>query len=365
MPRAPLTAGPSNRTARLLAAASIVAAGAWAVVRSGIDVSPGIREAYQTALIWPEAIQDGFSDFYADSPIGILVFRALGLTSQYSFLLLATATAAVAMTALVAWTAWATASGQRARAARFALLAPLPAVLLTWLGFYDAYTMLAWAVALWAWALAPRWLLAATGVALGFQHFEQAVMGLAALWLTWLAVREHLPRRLAVRSPLWLLPGLLVGKAMLVLATTGAGSDASGRTSGIGSYLREWLVTAANVGPTLLWALFAGSWAIVIAWWLHEPRKRARVLLVGAFALGVAATLLTGDRPRVFVIVMAPALAVLTVALLSSGRLSPRSLAFVEAMVWLAPPVALWGAEIVSADALDHLIMTWGSLTGG
>lgn len=358
----------SLTTHRALGTALIVLAAAWAVIRSGVSVSPGMRDAHLTALIWPQALGQGLNDFYVDSALGIFVYRALRLTTQHSFLLLSVATTIIAITALVVWAARTVPNGSRSRASRLVLLAPLPAVLFTWLGFYDAFTVLAWAVALFAWSSGSRPLMVIAGTLLGLQHFEQALAGLVALTLTWFAVRgtaEFKSAPLNSRNPLWVLPGVLLGKLVLVLAITAGGGEASGRTSGIGLYLREWMVTALNTAPILLWSLFAGTWALVVAWWLHEPKWRRRWWIFAAVGVGLTALLLSGDRPRVFVLVMAPALLLLTVSMLSSNRLSPRSWRLVEVIVWLAPPIALWGTSVSSQIALDHLIMTWAALTGG
>ena len=353
-----------SRRARVAGSLLLVGAAVWAVVRSGVNLSPGLPEAHQTALIWPSALSSGFNDFYADSALGIVVYRALGFTSEYAYLLLGTAVALAAVSAWVVWAAWAAGEGMRLRAARLMVLAPLPAVILTWLGFYDPFTIAAWALCLGGWALGFRWLMALLGILLGFQHFEQTLMGAVALTLVWHAVRDDLPDPVRLRSPLWFVPGILLGKAILVTIMLSSGGAAAGRTGGIAPYLREWTIAAVNAAPTLLWALFAGSWAVVIAWWLHEPSGRARLLTLLAFAVATTGMMLTGDRPRVFVIVMAPALLILTISLLRSGRLEGRTLNLVEAVVWLAPPIALWGSDVIGEKALDQLIMTWHSLTG-
>ena len=342
----------------------ILAALVWSIVRAGTTVSPGLGDAHNAALIWPEVPSGEFSSFYADSALGILIYRGLSLESEKSFLWLSSVTALLAVVALAGWAYWAAPGSQKARAARLMILAPLPAVLFNWLGFYDSYTALAWAAVLWAWASRSRLLLSIAGVLVGLQHFEQGLLGLAALTLIWFAVRDHLPAPLRERTPLWSLIGLVIGKGILVVTLVLNGSELSGRTSGVSAYYREWFITAVNTGPVLLWALFAGSWAVVIGWWLLEAKQRNRVLLVGAIAIGVAAMLISGDRPRVFIMIIAPMLLVLTIAFLARKDTSPKALIAVETIVWVGAPIALWGPKVVNSNALDHLIMTFGSLTG-
>lgn len=350
--------------ARIAAIGGIVVAFIWAVVRSGATVSPGLANAHNAAVIWPRIPGGEFSSFYADSAWGILIFRGLSLESEREFLLLAAFTAVVAVVVIAAWAAWAVPAESKSRAVRLMLLAPLPAVLFNWLGFYDGYTALAWAVILWAWATGSRLLLLIAGVPLGLQHFEQGLLGIIALTLVWYATRSNLREPLRSLMPTWSVVGLVVGKVILMSTLALNGSELSGRTSGVSAYYREWIITAINTGPMLLWSLFAGSWAIIILWWLRESRVRNQALVAFAVAIAVGAMLISGDRPRVFVMITAPLLLLLTVALLTRKDLSQRTWAGVEVFVWIGPPIALWGPVVVNSNALDHLIMTFRSLTG-
>lgn len=350
--------------ARAASVAGIAAAFVWAIVRSGATVSPGLADAHNAAVIWPRVPGGEFSSFYADSAWGILIFRMFGLESEREFLLLAVSSAVVAVLALAAWAAWAVPTPLKSRAVRLMLLAPLPAVLFNWLGFYDGYTALAWVVILWAWASGSRVLLAISGVFLGLQHFEQGLLGVIGITLVWIATRDHLRAPLKLLAPTWSLMGLVIGKAILMTTIALNGSELSGRTSGVSAYYREWIITAINTGPILLWSLFAGSWAILIAWWIRESKVRNHMLLALALATAAGAMLLSGDRPRVFIMITAPLLLLLTVASLARRDLSRKTWIGIETLVWIGPPVALWGAVVVNANALDHLIMTLRSLTG-
>jgi len=342
----------------------VLVAFVWSIVRSGATISPGLSDAYNAAVIWPRVPSGEFSSFYADSALGILVFRALPLQSEQQFLLLSATAAITAVIALAGWAAWAVPSEFKSRAVRLMLLAPLPAVLFNWLGFYDGFTALAWAAIFWAWASGNRVLLVLAGILLGLQHFEQGVLGLIALTLVWFAVRSNLREPLRNRVPIWAVIGLGIGKVILMTTLALNGSELSGRTSGVSAYYREWIITAINTGPMLLWSLFAGSWAIVIAWWLRESHRRNQILVILAIALALGAALISGDRPRVFIMITAPLLLVLTIGLLMDQGLSRRSWIGIETIVWIGPPIALWGSKVVNSNALDHLIMTFSSLTG-
>ena len=337
----------------------------WAVARSGVAVTPALGDIYRAIEAWPARLDGEFLAFYTDSPLGVLPFRALGLDDETGLLRLTSVVVLLGIAGYALVAAWWVQPAERMRAARLAILAPLPAVLLAWLGSYDAFTIAAWLVCLVAWHSGRLWLMFMAGALLGFQHFEHGLLGVTALTLAWLATRAHLPGSLASRSPLWLALGVLGGKALLTLVLVTSGSGASGRTQWLAPYLREWTVTAINTGPVLLWSLFAGTWAVVAALWLTSLGRSERLLLIGAIGIGLLALALSGDRPRVFAIVMAPSVLLMIVALLRSGRASPTVLRVVETVVWVGVPLSLWGSEIVGAGALDQLIMTWGQLAGG
>jgi hypothetical protein len=354
----------SRQRGQVLGLIGVVAAFGWSILRAGPTVTPSLDALVAAAQAWPQRLPGEFEAFYADSPLGLLVARAVGSGSTTAYLW----TSALALVLVACcWALWAwlnAPSSQRWRAARLAVLSPVVGVLAAWLGFYDPWTMLAWAVVLFAWLSGSRALLAVSGGLLGFQHMEHGLLGLAALLLVWVAVRPGLPDRLRATNPGWAAIGVVAGKAVLLLVLVSAGSSASGRTSWLGTYLADWTKVAVNTGPMLVWSLFAGSWAIVVAFWLADSSRRTRTLLAGALIVGLVATLLSGDRPRVFVLVMAPALLLLTIAYLQRREGNRTELRLVETVVWLAPAVTLWGSEVVYANVVDQLVTTWRILTG-
>lgn len=348
-------------------AAGIAVAAVWAVLRCGVSVSPALPDLVQAATIWPQRLDDNLRAYFTDSPLDILAYRALPWQSSQAFTWLTLAASLAAIIGIAIWIGVLAPEGQRARAARLMILAPLPAVLLTWIGGYDGFTVLACLACLYAWAFGRPWLLVLAGILFGFQHFEHAILCTLALVLTWLAVREYLPARLTRFSPGWAIPGVIVGKVLLVVILAGQGSSISGRGSWLSEFLREWTVTAVSVGPTLLWACFAGSWAILIAFVIGVRSRRALILLGCALAIGFLATALSGDRPRVIALVLAPSLALITLALLAredEENVRTRTLVLVETLVWIAPPIFLWGKAVIGTNVIDQLIVTTSQILG-
>ena len=335
----------------------------WALYRSGVAISPSVPQIVEAAAVWPRYLDEPFAAYLSDSPIGLLAINWFKLESQ-SYLMLCTGFSILVVGMFANW-ARLEASNQSSRAMRFVFLAPFVAVLFTWIGQYDVFTLLLWVFFFYAWRQGSRSLILVVGIPLGFQHFEHASLGIAALVLCWLAVRGDLGDKIRERNPLWIFPGVLLGKIVLLTVHALSEGSPSARASWLETYFDDWLKTAINSGPILLWSLFAGSWALVIAYLIGTPTKRMKLLLVSAFLVGILGTLLSGDRPRVFVLVMAPALLLLTVAYLRSGRTSNREMQLVELLLWLGVPVSLWGAKVVYSGARDQFLISLQRLSSG
>lgn len=331
----------------------------WAVLRSGTGLLPDVQGPLSAAFAWPMRLPGPFEGFLSDSPIGIVVFRALGLETQRDLYLLHLLAVMIAIAGMGMW-AWLVAGRENSwRAARLTALSPIVAVLLVWVGAYDPFTIIAWVAVLFAWISRNRVLMVTAGVLLGFQHFEQAVLGLLALWCAWLATGTDLPSRLARTSPLWIAPGIILGKAVLLAIFKATDQALTSREEWLGVFFREWLAVGANIAPLLIWSLFAGFWAVVVYLLLTTKSRTQLFALVGMFGFGLVGLLASGDRPRVFIVIMAPAVALLTVAFVRKTRGLSRESHLVEAIVWLAPPVIFWGKDVANENVIDLMTIMW------
>lgn len=316
------------------------------------------------ALAWPQRLDSWMTEFYADSPLNIIVYRALGLATTLDVVRLGFWTSLVALGVLVAWMVTVTANNQRWRAGRLLLLSPLVAVLFTAIGSYDAFTVLAWGVALWLWRTGNRIALVFGGVLLGFQHFEQTLFGCLALVCAWAAMRIQLPHEMHMRSPAWLLPGIVVGKLLLILILITNGQSAFGRSGWIERFLLEWTKVAVVTLPYLVWSLFAGLWVLVALVFMRSHSSRGRLLLACSLAIGILSTVVSGDRPRGFVIVLLPSLALAIVAYLRTPDVPMLERRAVEVTAWLAPPLILAGKLAVNANVYDNGYVSFFWITG-
>lgn len=316
------------------------------------------------ALAWPGRLDSWMAQFYADSPLYIGTYRLLGLSTSVDVVRLSLIVDLLSLAFLVWWMVASTGGLQRWRAGRLILLSPIAAILFATVGSYDGFTVLAWTVALWCWRSGSKWLLAIGGVLLGIQHFEQTLLGAAALTCTWLALRPDLPDRLRKVNPAWTVPGILVGKIMLVAIFTLSGESPTGRSGWIERFLAEWTKVAVVTLPYLVWSLFAGLWVLVALVYMRTSDRRARLLLLAAVGIGLLATAVSADRPRVFVVVILPSLAIAILAYLRSEGASAVELRAVELVAWLAPPIVLAGKLAVNVNIVDNAYVTFMWVTG-
>lgn len=287
--------------------------------------------------------------------------RLLSIDTHYDLVSLGFALTVLAMFLLGFWVYRNSNGPQQLRATRVLLLSPFVAVLATQLGFYDPVTVIAWALVLTSLTIRLPGLPLVAGLFLGVQHFEQAIFGLAALWLTLRALQTMNDHARTMHLHWQIIVGLIVGKLVVSLSAVFAGHTLSGRSSWISEYFVDWSKVSLATFPFLVWSLFAGLWILVIAAWLRWTEVRG--LLTSALVVGVLAMVLSGDRPRVFVIVALPSLA-LIIATYFRGREKTTIDSLIEASAWIAPPAILFGLSVINVDVFTQNVPTILHLVG-
>ena len=330
-------------------AASIAAATSWAVYRS----SPALlsEDFLKYAIRWPFLDAPEGTDFMRSSPTGMLMFHLVGGSGRFEFILFHIAALTASSGALAWWVARNASHGSRARSVRFVILSPVFAVLLQSIGTYDSFTLIGIVVVLFGWQRRNTAVLAAGSAYLGFQHFEQAVVLSAVWWLAYQGLQTRLPQHLqGLISPLWLVPGFLVGKLLLTLTLAAYRAPIFGSRA---ENFAEWIGIASSIAinrlPMTLWGGLAGLWLILLL--TSASLNRSQLLrLMMAIALALVFSTTTIDNLRVFVLLTVP-LAVLLIVIANNGeyaRRSPLRLA-AEGLMWLAPP------QPTSTYALNNL----------
>jgi hypothetical protein len=202
------------------------------------------------------------------------------------------------------------------------------------------------------------------GVLLGFQHFEQALIAMGALWGV-LILRRKSPPMLPVTVP-WctvLLAGIVAGKLALtavfhhydVIVTVD-------RVYWVAKLLPTSIKRFATHHHIIIWSALALGWIVLIKY-LAQGRKAApfTLMLLGLFGV----SLLAFDQTRVVAIVTFPLILVFWLhepELLES--LDERSVAWL-ALAWVVIPWSWVFGGYPQSSVLPHdLLFVIGGLTG-
>ena len=332
----------------------IVLSGLWAIGRVGLSTIPGISSAADNAFGWPFNELSQYSAFSATSPLGSIFFTAIGRNDPRVFLGVHIVAVVVALVAILWWVKLMTPRSTRLMAFRLVILSPWVALLLIFLGSYDPFTVIAFALLLLAWKTNNSLLVLLAGALVGFQHFEQSVFAVTAAFLVATALKDRLPiGYLSLRKFVFTLSGMVLGKLSLTLILTfGSSSGAFGRSAfWSAEWIRISLVTSVNFWAVLLLSLFAGSWGLVVFMGLSVQR-REQLFLLTAFFVCLLPAVITLDHTRVFVMSSLMALSIMTVAFArSSDSIGSKEYIYVEALAWLILPLTVW----VGMDATPYL----------
>jgi len=355
----------------VIALALLVASVFWALSRVGLSTIPGIAIAADSAFGWPFKDLSQYSAFSATSPIGSLIFTLIGKNDPVVFLGLHVVALIAALVLTLWWVAAMSPRSSRFMAFRLVILSPWVALLLIFLGSYDPFTVIGFALVLLSWTYSKTLLILLAGVILGFQHFEQSVFAVFAAYLVVVALQDRLPRNfLSPKRLLFTLGGLISGKlALTLILTISSESGAFGRGA---FWTAEWFrisfVTSVNFWAVFLLSLFAGSWGLIVVVSVSVRRKQ-QVILFTAFLLCLIPAVLTLDHTRVFVMTSMLSLSIITVVFARSTDLfSSRDFVYVEALAWLIVPLSVWvGMDgtpyLHNVGSLDQLIMFYNQVT--
>ena len=337
----------------------------WAVARVGPGTIPGISGAAENAFGWPTNDLTEYSAFVANSPIGSIMVTVLGWSSPLQFLVLHIIAVVIAISLVLTWTVTMTTGNLRLSAMRMVVLSPWFAMLVIFLGSYDPFTIIGFALVLFAWSSKKVVYVALAGAYLGFQHFEQGLVAVLSALLVAAALAEKLPEGYVSRVKAGVtFAALVAGKLILTITLLlAAPSGAFGRSA---FWSFEWfrisVVTSINFWPVLLLSLFAGSWGLITYVFLQLNSKQ-RVLISIAFMVCLVPAILTLDHTRVFVIASMMSLSIITVASFNSGSVEIKgNRMWIEAMAWLIVPVSVWASMdgtpyLHPVGALDQFII--------
>lgn len=339
---------------RWLGSLGVAAAVAWVIVRTPVGLIPYADAYVEFAKTWPDSVLSTEQEYIRSSALGQALFRLTPWDSLGAFVALHAAALGLSLLVLAWWLARTSTEGLRI--SRILVLGPIGAVLIAWVGSYDAFTVLLTVVLVLVLAADRRVLAAIVGILLGWQHFEQSIVVLVSLALySWLFARQRQPWEPTLAGTLVALAGVVVGKVALVVFLAQQGfASAGGRLWWVqGDRLDVYVDQLRATWPVLLWSLFAGSWLVLIAWASRSGPRRWSALV--CFVPPFLACLVAEDHTRLFALTSWPVLMLIMLRWAASHDTerpgeAPAGgirLRHVEYLSWVALPVIVWGANVL------------------
>jgi hypothetical protein len=177
------------------------------------------------------------------------------------------------------------------------------------------------------------------GMALGLQHFEQAILGFSSLLLAFLISRRHAdPSEYTMAWALSLLAGIIIGKLILMIMfyLLDAGVN-YGRLKWLLEHYEILLGRFFLHFNYILWSALGLGWIVLVK---YVDEETSYFCFVVPLLFLMLLLLVTGDQTRVFAITSFPLICVFWLLRIDlSARLSDRFVSWLF-LVWLVVP---WG----------------------
>jgi hypothetical protein len=330
----------------LLPLALLVAALLWAWWRTGLGLLPNIDKHEFIAQSWPTpqiADRDGY---ILRSPIGLVLYQLSPFRGVLVFAALHAAALLGAYAAFAGWFLRHLGWHRGLIATTLLVLSPLTAVVMRWVGSYDAFYLLAWAAVLWT--LRARWpAQLAAGLVLGVQNAEQGIVGLLLFWL----LRGFVTRGEPYARPIAALAGAVLGKLLLEGYLHSAGAVSGSRATWLANWalLEPTLSSALMMLPVIAWSGLCGLWFFVpqlprVTW------TRPVVLrLLAAAGLWLGTAIQAADHSRLLSLTLLPVV-LLGIREVVATRFSSLESLWRSYAWWvlvIAPPTIVWVETII------------------
>jgi hypothetical protein len=323
------------------------------VWRTGPGPVPNVAGFEGIARAWPLFPVPKDQAYVLREALGQALYHASGWSGAGHFIAFHAIALAVSGVVLALWMAHRLGAQRGTISTCLLLLSPLTAVLLEWIGMYDAFSVLVWVLLVISLRFHPV-AQAAVAVLGGLQNFEQFFVSVLLL-----ALLPEVGRTLGLRArPVPLILGALAGKAALELYLRHVGAAAGTRASFLAEdSMRDLVVSSfAALAPVIVFSALGGLWVPAIrmcaAGWPRASRAlRWRGAAAAAVVLGVGAA--TADHTRVMALVSFP---LLTLFCMQVARHEETVLGWLQHpdtwLLVLIPPTVV-GSTTLLAPGLD------------
>lgn len=310
--------------------------------RNSVGPVPFIDFFAKYAKQWPNAALEPESEYIRDSGLGQIIFRVLPLEGIYSFGILHLA-ALLCGFVLIYFTLKNELKADYVYPVfRIILLGQIGYVLFRWVGSYDAFTFLLWGLFFFQASYKHFNLALLPAIGLGFQHFEQAILGVLGLLLVSTLLNQE-PRIFTIRFLLKTSAGIVFGKFLLLGILLLNGHPVSGRSNYFTLDVVE--LGFSEVKHNLLyfiWSLFGAIWVVIFNLLLKAPDKLRLVPIILYLTFCITVSIFARDHTRVFVLTTFPILFYSSVVILKNHNGANRYLGRIEILTWVTVPIALW-----------------------
>lgn len=278
----------------------------WVLWRTGPGKVPFVEAFEAFARGWPDVELLPREAYVLRNFLGPLLYQVVPTPGTGRFLQLHVAALVLAGVLLSGWLHRRLGTGAGPVAVVLLMLSPVTALLLLWIGIYDAFAVLVWVGVLVSLSHRPA-LQVLAGALAGAQNLEQVAVGVVLL-----ALVPELARSLGLRvRVVHLLVGAVAGRAVLELWLRAVGAQSGSRLSFLSDPVLLESVTRSFtlMAPVVLWSVLGGLWpfattALREGWPRWSRSLRLRLVLVLVSVLGFS--FLAADHTRVIVMVSFP-----------------------------------------------------------
>ena len=330
----------------------------WVLWRTGPGKVPFLEVFERYARAWPHTQTPKTDAYDLLNALGPALYQLFPTPGTGRFLQLHLAALVVTGVLLAGWLLHVLGSRVGPVAIALVLLSPVTALLLLWIGDYDAFSAFAWVVLLISLRHRPPLQLLA-GVLAGVQNFEQVVVGLVLL-----ALVPELPRSLGLRvRTAWLLVGAVMGRTVVQLYLKHEGATSGSRLTFLTDpvLLHNITKTFTVMAPIVVWSVLGGLWGFGISALrngLPEWSRSLRLRVAAVLLLALAFSFLAADHSRVIAMTSFPLVVMGCMATaLEVGDLRALARRSEAWLLLLAPPVLVQDDNLLK---IGIKLGTWG-----
>lgn len=293
-----------QRLREVVAALSLVSL--WVLWRTGPGKVPYVELFEKYARDWPTTALPPRDAYVLRNALGPMLYQLFPTPGTGRFLQLHLAALLLTGLLLAGWLLHVLGPRRAPVAMAVVLLSPLTALLLLWIGDYDAFSAFVWVVLLLSLRHRP-WVQVLAGVLAGVQNLEQVAVGIVLL-----ALVPELPRLVGARvRAVHLLAGAVLGRVLVEAYLRHEGAVRGSRFTFLSdpALLHNVTKTFLVMAPIVLWSALGGLWPFALStvqrgWpgWSRSLQVRLAAVLV----LTLGFSFLAADHSRVIAMVTFP-----------------------------------------------------------